>query len=194
MRTPRLLLVVFVLILLGAGAFAGGRKDAAHPDLSGTWKLNAAKSKIPKGESAGPEIISIKCTDSMILMNIGPNIRDIARKAAGQPVALKDGERDAGTNTTDQWQEFVADGKSHVVEATSGRVVETGGTRLIHLAYWEKSSLITEIIDEDITDARVAIPMTTIRERWTPSKDGARLTRETNSPGPVLVLVYDKAP
>ena len=157
--------MILVLFVFGATESAAGQTHAAHPDLSGTWKLNVAKSKIPKPASVRPETIHIDCAGSPVVMNV---ISD----------------------TTGERQTFVADGESHVIAETAGAVLGSGGESLIHLAHWEKRSLITETIELDVTDARAAAPMSTVRERWTLAKGGVRLTREIDSL--MEVLVYDK--
>lgn len=141
MRILRLLLAVLVLIVFGAGATTG-QTQPVHPDLSGTWKLNVTKSKIPKGASASAQTVHIDCTGSTILMNVT-------------------------ADNTEQFEKFVTDGEQHVVSQTSGTVLESGGDRLIHVAYWKKSVLITEVIMVDVTDAGAAIPLSTVIEHWT---------------------------
>jgi hypothetical protein len=160
----RLALTLFVLILLGASASAMGQAGAAHPDLSGTWILNVAKSKFPKQVSPGAQTIYIDCMGSTILMNVSGN-------------------------SNGHWDKFITDGAEHVIAETSGKVVESGGDSLVHVAYWDKSSLMTKSVLLDVTDAGVGFPMSTKTERWTLSKDGARLSREQDD---LIHLVYDK--
>lgn len=164
MRTIHRLLLLFTFTLFAPITSAVSQTGAAHPDLSGTWKLNVAKSKIPKGGGAGSQTIYIDCMGSTILMNIT-------------------------ADTTDQWQKFVTDGEEHVVAETEGKLLESGGDRLIHVAYWKKSSLITETFTLVVTDAGAAFPLSHFVERWTLSKNGVRLSRERDNP--TQILVYD---
>jgi hypothetical protein len=66
---------------------------AQKTDFSGTWKLNHASSKMPKGTSGGSETIYIDCMGSTIRMNVT-------------------------ADTTNQWQTFVSDGEEHIVAKT----------------------------------------------------------------------------
>jgi hypothetical protein len=65
------------------------------PDLSGTWVLNPAKSKVPKKVSLDPETVVIKCAGNSIAIAISSG-----------------GEQELDT--------FVADGKDHAQDVGSG--------------------------------------------------------------------------
>jgi hypothetical protein len=80
------LAIVGLAILLVAPAFA---QTPAPPDLSGTWKLNPAKSKVSKKTTLDPETVVIKC--------------------AGASVEIATSSK--GTQTLEM---FIADGKEHV--------------------------------------------------------------------------------
>jgi hypothetical protein len=128
------------------------QSEPAHPDLSGTWKLNRVASNIPKGSTEFSETIYIDCTGSTFRMNFT-------------------------ADTTDPSNAWVTDGQEHSV----AHVAPAGSQRgydLIHIAYWKKASLITETTIRVKTDAGAVMPSPRRAVRWTLAKDGRQLSSE----------------
>jgi len=158
-----ILLTIALAFALAAPALA--QKTAAL-DLSGTWILNPAKSKIDKHGTAGPETIVINCSDSGIQMEI-----------------TWTGGKESHT--------WIPDGKDHVRNQVRD---QTAAGLLIEKAHWTKGVLVTELISRvsmpgASVDGYEPIHAT---ERWTLSADGSTLTRNTDDPR--QTLVYDKQP
>jgi len=162
----RYFLSVLVLLLVAGNVPAVGQTDAGHPNLSGTWKLNPAKSKVPKGADIGSGTIHIDCFGSTFRI---------------------DGAGDA----MDQSRTWIADGEEHSVMHVEPEGRQRGYD-LIHIAYWKKASLVTEVNIHVNADAgsRASLPPRVVR--WTLSKDGRQLSRESDDPK--QILVYDKQP
>lgn len=88
------------IVLLAAAAFAvvslsALGQEAAPPDLSGTWLLNPAKSKVPKKVALDPETLVIKCAGNSI------------------EIATSAGDKQSR-------QMFVIDGKEHTKDTGGG--------------------------------------------------------------------------
>jgi hypothetical protein len=66
----RLLAITSMVVLLAASALA---QESKTPDLTGTWTLNLAKSKVRKGATPGPQTVEISCrpTDVVITETVG---------------------------------------------------------------------------------------------------------------------------
>jgi hypothetical protein len=108
--TCRLSVLVFALV--AAFTPVVGQPGAAHPDFSGTWKLNVKKSDLPPKFSRADETMVITCSGLTIEMK-SPSVID------GHEVV----------------QIFIADGQSRTVKETPRIEIETK-------AFWEKSSLV----------------------------------------------------
>jgi len=87
-------LLIAVTVAL-AVAFAALAQNSAPPDLSGTWVLNLAKSKVPKHATIGSETLVIKCAGDSI---------EIASSSGGKQ----------------SLEMFVADGKERTKDTGSG--------------------------------------------------------------------------
>jgi membrane-bound inhibitor of C-type lysozyme len=88
----RVLAVIGSAILFAASTIA---QAPATPDLSGTWKLNPAKSKVAKKTTLDPETLVINCAGASIEIAISSNGK--------QSLAM-----------------FIADGKEHLVKDVPG--------------------------------------------------------------------------
>lgn len=89
-RTQLFAPAAFVLLALGALA-----QRAPTPDLSGSWVLNTAKSKVSRKVAPDPETLIIKCAGSSIQIAI-----------------YSGGKQELDT--------FVTDGKEHATDTGSG--------------------------------------------------------------------------
>jgi hypothetical protein len=87
-----ILLAAAVFSVVSFGALA---QDATTPDLSGTWVLNPAKSKVPKKVALDPETLVIKYAGNGI---------EIATSSGGKQSLVM----------------FVVDGKEHTKDTGSG--------------------------------------------------------------------------
>ena len=173
MRISRRLLAVLVLTVLAAAMPVVGQTDAAHPNLSGTWVLDVAKSKVTKGVGLKPETLVVKCVGTCIEISISSN----GEKVPFYPTI---------------WH---ADG-------VAGRGAVGNCYRASELAYWKQSSLVTERGSTEECVAGPALTWHRV-ETWTLSKDGHTLTRKSlafgardslESRDQGQTLVYDKQP
>ncbi len=158
----RVIAIAGLAFLLAVPAQA--QSEPAHPDLTGTWNLNRVASKIPKDSTQFQDTIYIDCTGSTFRMG-------------------------ATADTADLPSTWVADGQEHSV----GHVEPAGSQRgydLIHIAYWQKATLITEATIRVRNDAGTVLPSPRIATRWTLAKDGRQLIREGG--GSKYTLIYDK--
>lgn len=112
MRTTYRLSVLVVFILVAAILPVVGQQDAAHPDFSGTWKLNLKKSGLSAKLPLAGETMVVTCSGLTIEM---------------RHASVVDGHEIV--------QIFIADGQPHAVKETPRIEIETK-------AFWEKSSLV----------------------------------------------------
>jgi hypothetical protein len=105
-------LSVVVLTLVAATMPVVGQQGAAHPDFSGTWKLNEKKSDLSGKSPLAGETIVITCNGLTIEM---------------KHASVIDGHEVV--------QSFIADGQPRTVKETPRIEIETK-------AFWEKSSLV----------------------------------------------------
>jgi hypothetical protein len=91
-RTQLIAFAPAAIALIGLGALA---QRGPTPDLSGTWVLNSAKSKVSKKVALDPETLVIKCPGNSI---------EIALYSGGKL----------------ELDTFVADGKDHAQDVGSG--------------------------------------------------------------------------
>jgi hypothetical protein len=143
-------------------------QNLSPPDLSGTWELNVARSKIPNGGSAGSEIMTIKCSGQAIEVHSASPGHDSTRT-------------------------YVLDGKEHYADKmVSGSVQILGYSRAI----WEGSTLFikfrTHLDDPD--HPTIKPPDEHASQRWTLSQNGRVLTVISSGSSAALNrdLVFDK--
>lgn len=86
--------IIFMATVFTVASLAVAQQPTT-PDLSGTWVLNPAKSKVPKKVSLDPETLVIKCAGNSIAIAISFG-----------------GKQELDT--------FVADGKDHAQDVGSG--------------------------------------------------------------------------
>jgi hypothetical protein len=108
--TSRLSVLVFILV--AAFMPVVGQQNAAHPDFSGTWKLNVKKSDLSAKPPLFGETMVISCSGLTIEM---------------KHASVIDGHEIVQT--------FIADGQPRTVKETPRIEIETK-------AFWEKSSLV----------------------------------------------------
>ena len=108
--TCRLSVVVFTLV--AAIMPVVGQQGAAHPDFSGTWKLNVKKSDLSAKSPRAGETLVITCSGLTIEM---------------KHASVIDGHEVV--------QSFIADGQPRTVKVAPRIDIETK-------AFWEKSSLV----------------------------------------------------
>jgi len=162
------LAIAGLAILLAVPARA--QSEPAHPDLSGTWKLNLAKSTAGIGGLTGTETMIIRCS--------------------GQTIQVH------STSPGHDWtRTYIADGKEHSADKmVSGSVQSLGYSK----ATWKGSGLFVEfrthIYDPD--NPTVKTPDSRATQLWTLSGNGRVLTLSSGSFGSSGVLspvqVYDK--
>lgn len=152
----RSLLRPFLLFFLISGLVYA--QSPAKPDLSGTWKLNLAKTKLTNGVKVEPETIIITCSGVSIQM----------RSMMG------------GRDST---QTYVADGKERTThEAEGGEVVSKAywkGSILL-------TETITRLKRPNNPTIDI-LNFGRTKERWKLSRDGRVLTMEVDDPKAVLV-------
>jgi hypothetical protein len=142
-----------------------------HPDLSGTWVLNLAKSKLGKHPTISSDTVVIIASESKI------EIRETV-----------DGKEETHS--------YVIDGKEYPY--ASARVSQSVASENVTKASWKKTILMIEDIGRVRTsgvmgDAEVLHQT----DRWTLSPDGKTLSEKTSSSGmadaaPSQLFVYDK--
>jgi hypothetical protein len=111
MRTSLLSPLALILIVVSTTASA---QDKVVPNLSGTWKMNLAKSKLPKGSKVQSGILVVKQDGLQIEFHF-----DI------------DGNQSV--------HRYTADKKERVI-----REVPQSGGKIVEKAYWKGAALVTE--------------------------------------------------
>jgi hypothetical protein len=111
MRTNLLLPLALSLLIVPAAASA---QATGTPDLSGTWKMNVARSKLPKASKIQSETVIIK--------QDGPQI-----------------EFHFDTDGNQSVHSYSADKKERVI-----REVPQAGSKIVEKAYWKGATLVTE--------------------------------------------------
>jgi hypothetical protein len=156
------LLAVFALPLLA--------QNSATPDLSGTWKLNPAKSTAGIGGLTDAETMIIRCSGQTI---------QVHSTSPGH----------------DRTRTYIADGKEHIaVKMVSGFAQNLGYSK----AEWRGSTLFIEVRahTDDPDNPTVKTPDSRVTQLWTLSGNGRVLTLSSGSFGSSGVLspvqVYDK--
>jgi hypothetical protein len=111
MRTSLLSRVGLILLIVATAASA---QEKVAPNLSGTWKMNVAKSKFPKASKIQSETVIIK--------QDGPQI-----------------EFHFDTDGKQSVHSYSADKKERVI-----REVPQAGSKIVEKAYWKGATLVTE--------------------------------------------------
>jgi hypothetical protein len=111
MRTSLLLPLALILLIVPTTASA---QEKVAPNLSGTWKMNPAKSKLPKASKIQSETVIIK--------QDGPQI-----------------EFHFDTDGNQSVHSYTADKKERVI-----REVPQVGSKIVEKAYWKGAALVTE--------------------------------------------------
>lgn len=115
--------LLLTLALGAAFCSSAPAQTAATPDLSGTWKLNPAKSKLPKKPPTKPETITIIADSDKIQFH-----------HSGDP--------------KDRLETFIADGEEHPL----GIWLETEPRHFVKTS-WDKSTLVIEFINHGLDAA-----------------------------------------
>jgi hypothetical protein len=160
MRTSLLLPLTLILLI---GPMTLSAQGTGGPDLSGTWKMNTAKSKLPKASKTGSQILVIKQDGLQIEFHF-----DIDRKQSVHS--------------------YTADKKETVI-----REVPEAGSKIVAKAYWKGATFITENkIVFSRSSPLGSSEMIDTKASWTISADGRMLTRKTQSVDGQSLTVYDK--
>jgi hypothetical protein len=138
-------------------AFTPLAQTGAAPDLSGTWVLNLAKSKLGKHPSVSSKTIVITYPHS---------------DATIQMRSTSDGKLST--------EEFTPDGKEHVS-------LQTAENQMFTKAQWKKSVLVAEMGGRITSGPASGYEPISLKSRWTLSADGRVLTEETDDPRQVFV-------
>jgi hypothetical protein len=147
---------LFLLTTLSAQSTGG-------PDLSGTWRMSSAKSKLSKASKAGSQIVVIKQNGHQI-------------------------EFDYDVDGKQSVENFTADKKEKVV-----REVPEAGSKIVVKAYWKGQTLITESKAVfSMSSPLGAHEMMDTKNSWTISSDGLVLTEKTQWDNGQSETVYDK--
>jgi hypothetical protein len=164
----RILAIAGLAFLLAVPAQA--QSEPGHPDLSGTWKLNPAKSTAGNGVYTGPETMIVRCS--------------------GQTMQVHSTSRGHGRTRT-----YIADGKEHSADKwVTGSAQALGYSK----AEWKGSTLFMEfrVHIDDPDNPAVKTPDSRATQLWTLSGNGRVLTLSSESFGRGGVLssvqVYDK--
>ena len=160
----RVLATISLALLLAVAAQA--QSEPPHPDLSGTWVFNSAKSKLAKHADSIAETLVISVSGGTIQFHYSGNGKD---------------------NT----EEFIVDSKEHVVAQFKGGqdVQKAGwkkGTLVIEVIGRVHGPDPNSMGDDEVFHGT---------ERWTLSPDGRSLTNKSSGglgDMPGATLVYDK--
>jgi hypothetical protein len=159
MRLP-----VLIFTLIAAIVPALGQQDAAHPDFSGTWKLNPKRSGLSAKSPLAAETMVITCNGLSIEM---------------RHASVIDGHEIVQT--------YIADGQPRTAKETPQVEIESK-------AFWEKSSLVVvQTTHQSIVPSTPGTRPVVMTSRWTLSKDGSTLRSEISTNfGYPHSYVYDK--
>jgi hypothetical protein len=111
MRTSLLSPLALILLIMATAASA---QDKVAPNFSGTWKMNLAKSRLPKASKIQSETVIIK--------QDGPQI-----------------EFHFDTDGNQSVHSYTADKKEKVT-----REIPQAGSKIVEKAYWKGATLVTE--------------------------------------------------
>jgi hypothetical protein len=161
-------LSVLALNLVAANAPAVGQKDAAHPDLSGTWIFNPSKSQPAEKVAKRAETL------------------EIAR--SGQSIRIRFVARGVELTFT-----YIPDGNVHVQQDPNVR-----GESHTLIAQWIGSTLVVDRrthLEGALDPSGHTVGDVILVEHWDLSSDGRVLTRLVDQPGgDHQILVYDRQP
>jgi hypothetical protein len=156
------LLVSLVLIFLIVPKALSGQ-GTSGPDLSGTWRMNTAKSKLPKSSKIQSEALVIQQDGIQLAFHY-----DI------------DGEQSVHNYTADKQEKVI-------------REVPQAGSKIVAKAYWKGATFITETkIVFSRSSPLGAYEMMNTKDSWTISADGRMLTRKSQWDDGQSVSIYDK--
>ena len=146
---------------------AGSVLLAQSNPFVGTWKLNLAKSKLPKKVGIKPQTIRITTDDDAIQFHFSSDPK-------------------GGRYT------FVPDGKVRTAYLVEGKQRLAWGEDSVELvkARWEKSSLVIEYDVKSDLDSVAIDPTPSLSLYWSVSIDGKTLTEKYD--GSNWIRVYDK--
>jgi hypothetical protein len=160
MRKTLLLPMALMLLIVPKTSSSQG---SGSPNLSGTWKMNISKSKLPKASKIQSEALVIQQDGIQLALHY-----DI------------DGEQSV--------ENYAADKKEKVV-----REVTAAGSKIVAKAYWKGATFITETkIVFSRSSPLGAYEMMNTKDSWTISADGRMLTRKSQWDDGQSVSIYDK--
>jgi hypothetical protein len=161
-------LSVLAVMLVAANASAVGQKDAAHPDLSGTWVFNSSKSQ--------PAEKVAKRTETLEIGRLGQSVRIRFLFPGPEQVFM-----------------YVPDGNAHVQQDPNVK-----GESHTLVAQWIGSTLVTDRrthMEGARDPSGHELADIILVEHWDLSSGGRVLTRLVDQlGGNHLNLVYDRQP
>ena len=158
MRTS-LLSILGLILVIGLTAMAQG----TGTNLSGTWKMNPAKSKLPKV----PKIQS----QTLVIVQDGLQIEFRHQT---------DGKESVENYTSDKTERVI-------------REVPEAKSRIVGKAYWKGATFITETKAVfTISSALDRYEMMDTKDSWTVSPDGLVLTEKSQWEDGRSIAIYDK--
>lgn len=153
-----LLLAIFTTALATISAQTGNQTD-----LSGTWKMNAARSRWPKASKVQSEILVIKQN--------GPEM-----------------EFRYDTDGKQSVENYTADKKEKAIYK-----VPQAGSKMVGKSYWKGSTFVVETrVAFDMSSPVGAYSMMHTKDSWTLSGDGLVLTEKSVWDDGQSVTVFDK--
>jgi hypothetical protein len=159
-RTSLLLPLALILLNVPPTMSAQG---SGTPDLSGTWKMNASKSKLPKASKTGSQILVIKQDGLQIEFHF-----DI------------DGKQSVNSYTADKQEKVL-------------REVPQAGSKIVAKAYWKGATLITETKAVfSMSSPLGSSEMMNTKDSWTVSADGLVLTEKSQWEDGESLTLYEK--
>jgi len=160
MRTSVLSALALILLLRPATMWT---QNTGGPNLSGTWRMNASKSKLPKSSKTGSQTLVIKQDGVQIEFHF-----DV------------DGKQSLNS--------YAADKKEKVL-----REVPEAGSKIMAKAYWKGATLITETkVVFSRSSSLGSWEMMRTKDSWSISSDGLVLTERSQWEDGQSQTVYDK--
>ena len=149
------LVLFLLLVFLGKGILSA--QDASPPDLSGTWKLNLQKSKLPRTKNIQSEVLVIKCSGLSIEMSYA-------------------------TDGKESEHSYIADGKERTLREVQGGEVAVKARWKRGVLVVETEARL-KMPDQPYVNGGSLIHT---KDQWTLSSDGRSLSVESKDPKTTL--------
>jgi hypothetical protein len=155
--------IFFVLVCSVASLRTVSAQTDDVPNLSGRWKMNAAKSKLPKAPTIQSDTLVVKQDGSEIELD-----------------EEVDGKQSVAKYTTDKTEKVI-------------REVPEAGSKIVAKAYWQGPVLIVETKAVfSMSSPLGGSHMMHTKDSWSLSADGLKLTEKSVWGDGQSVTVYDK--